>query len=251
MDRLVDDLAAQHRELDSLVAGLDEHGLGRPTRCEGWDVSDVLIHLAQTDEMASASLDGRFDQYLTTMTAGLGSAASVDEGAALMVARERVAGPMAALERWRVASGAVVEGLRRCDPRRRVVWVAGELSARTLAATRLSEAWIHAGDIADGLGERLDPTPRLEHVARLAWRTLPYAFARGGESLAGPVSFVLDAPGGGTWRFLPDEPPVTTIVGDGVELCEVAARRRGATRTGLSGEGPDVDRVLALVRTYA
>ena len=63
--------------------------------------------------------------------------------------------------------------------------VAGELSARTLASTRLAETWIHTGDIAAGLGVDLVPTDRLWHMARLAWRTLPYAFAQAGRGSAG------------------------------------------------------------------
>ncbi len=64
----------------------------------------------------------------------------------------------------------------------RVTWVSGQLSLHTLTATRLSEAWIHTGDIASALGVDLAPTDRLRHIARLAWRTLPYAFDRAGRS---------------------------------------------------------------------
>jgi uncharacterized protein (TIGR03084 family) len=129
--------------------------------------------------------------------------------------------------------------------------VAGELSVRTLVTTRLAETWIHTGDVADGLGVELQPTTRLEHIARLAWRTLPYAFARSGRELAGPVGFDLKGPNGDPWEFLPDEAPVTTIRGAGAELCLVAARRAEPGETSLTGDGPDADAVLELVRTYA
>ena len=76
------------------------------------------------------------------------------------------------------------------DPHARVTWVAGELSARTLATTRLAETWIHTGDVAPAFGSS-SPTVRLWHIARLAWRTLPYAFARPGAT--GPVAFELRA----------------------------------------------------------
>jgi hypothetical protein len=97
----------------------------------------------------------------------------------------------------------------------------------------------------------LVPGERLRHVARLAWRTLPYAFARADRALHGPVAFELRGPGGGEWTFAPDEPAVTTIRGDGVELCQVAARRVLPADTRLRGEGPDAAAVLELVRTYA
>jgi uncharacterized protein (TIGR03084 family) len=131
------------------------------------------------------------------------------------------------------------------------VWVSGELSARTLATTRLAETWIHTGDVADAVGVTLPASDRLWHVARLAWRTLPYAFARAGRELVGPVSFELRAPGGEAWNFIPDAEPRTVIRGDAYELCLVAARRAEPRETSLRGDGADVDAVLELVRTYA
>ena len=65
----------------------------------------------------------------------------------------------------------------------RVRWVAGDLSARTLATTRLAETWIHTGDIASAIGIEPVATDRLRLIARLAWRTLPYAFDRVEEPL--------------------------------------------------------------------
>ena len=58
-------------------------------------------------------------------------------------------------------------------------------------------------------------------------------------------------PTGTEWRFTPDQPLRTTISGDGVELCLVAARRVDPGQTSLTGDGPDATAVLELVRTYA
>src|SRR5213078_4190480 len=99
--------------------------------------------------------------------------------------------------RWRSGADELARVLRACDPRQRVAWVAGELSARTLATTRLAETWIHTGDVAAAFG----------------------------RVLTGPVAFELRGPDGGAWDFVPDWPPLTTIRGDGTELCLVAARR--------------------------
>jgi uncharacterized protein (TIGR03084 family) len=168
-----------------------------------------------------------------------------------MVDRERGATRSDLLSRWDSAAEHLTGLLDGMDLSTRVRWVAGELSARTLATTRLSETWIHTGDIAAAVGIVPVATERLELIARLAWRTLPYAFDRAGETLSGPVAFRLVAPSGEQWDFMPDEPAVTTISGSAAELCEVAARRADASATSLSGDGPDAARVLALVRTYA
>ena len=168
-----------------------------------------------------------------------------------MVAEQRDVPAAAVHDRWRDSVATLASVLAAADPHERVQWVAGELSVRTLAATRLAETWIHTGDVAEAFGVELVPADRLRHVARLAWRTVPYAFARDGRVLEGPVAFELEGPTGLEWRFVPDTDPVTVVRGAGVELCQVAARRVEPADTGLSGEGPDLDAVLELVRTYA
>jgi uncharacterized protein (TIGR03084 family) len=247
----VADLADQHAELDGLLTPLDQPAWDRPSALEGWSVGDVVLHLAQTDEMALASAEGHFDDFLERRTRDLGPAESVDDGAALMVAHERGAPGPELLDRWRRSSSAVREALGAADPHDRVQWVAGQLSVRTLATTRLAECWIHSGDVADAIRQVLPPTDRLRAIARLAWRTLPYAFDQAGRTMSGPVAFELRSPSGEPWTFVPDDPPATVIRGEGFELCRVAARRVDPADTALVAEGPDADAVLALVRTYA
>jgi len=251
MAELVATLGDQHAELRSILDGLDGAAWHRASRCDGWDVADVVLHLAQTDELALASAQGRFGDALAALTAGIGPGEDVDDGAARMVERERGIEPAELAARWDAGARALRDALTTADPHARVDWVAGPLSVRTLATTRLAETWIHTGDVAAAAGLSLEPTPRLRHVARLAWRTLPYAFNRAGEILHGPVRFDLTGPGGDRWRFEPDEPAVTTIAGDAVELCLVAARRLDPSATGLRVTGPDGATVLELVRTYA
>ena len=251
METIVAALGAQQAELSGLLAELGEGDWRRPTPCDGWTVADVVLHLAQTNELAIGSATGRFAEVVSALTEGTGPASSVDDGAALMVARERGVAGQAVAERWQQSVEALASALRECDPHARVVWVAGELSARTLATTRLAETWIHTGDVATALGVALAPSERLWHIARLAWRTLPYAFARAGRQLGGPVAFELRAPAGDRWKFVPDSEPLTYIRGEAAELCLVAARRAEPASTGLRGEGPDAATVLELVRTYA
>ena len=120
-----------------------------------------------------------------------------------------------------------------------------------MATTRLSEAWIHTGDVAGALGVELAPSDRLWHIARLAWRTVPYAFTRAGRTPPGTVAFELRGPDGDEWAFEPDDPASTTIRGDALDLCLVAAQRAEPAATGLRGDGPGAAEVLELVRTYA
>ena len=251
MDPVVRALADQQVETRSLVDGLTKPETEMATRCIGWSVTDVLLHLAQSDEMAIASLTGQLGGIAVDDAIGRGRGSSVDTSVDAMVERERGVPYAEVLERWAGAAARLVTVLEATDLSARVPWVAGDLSARTLATTRLSETWIHTEDIADAVAVELVPTDRLRLIARLAWRTLPYAFTSSGLTMSGPVAFCLVGPSGEPWEFIPDEPVVTTIRGLATDLCAVAARRIDATQTTLVGEGPDVADVLALVRTYA
>lgn len=256
MDVIVTALGEQHAELAGLLNGLDEPELALPTpSCEGWTITDVVLHLAQTDEFAIASARGSFGSEFTALfrgeDGGAGSASNVDEAAEDMVAAERGGTGAAVRQRWQTDTDELRAVFAACDPRARVQWVSGDMSARSLATTRLSETWIHTGDVAEALGVELEPTDRLWHIARLAWRTVPYAFTRSGREASGPVAFDLRGPNGDRWEFFPDTEPATVIRGDAIDLCRVAARRVDPAQTSLRGDGPDVDAVLELVRTYA
>jgi uncharacterized protein (TIGR03084 family) len=244
-------LGEQHGELAALLEPLDDGGWASPTRCEGWSVADVVLHLAQTDEFACASLDGRLAEASAALDAGWENPGDVDDAAGAMVAHERGLPNAALLERWSATAGTLRTALAAGDPHRRVRWVRGELSIHTLTATRLAECWIHTGDVAEAVGVEPVATDRLEHIARLAWRTLPYAFARAGRELAGPVELDLVAPSGARWHFVPDTEPLTRIEGAGADLCLIAARRVAPEDTSLRGTGPDARAVLELMRTYA
>ncbi|MEY2472786.1 MAG: hypothetical protein QOK28_2115, partial [Actinomycetota bacterium] len=93
MNEILAALAEQQAELDGLIGALDSTAWSNPSRCDGWSVSDVVLHLAQTNEMALASLEHRMDAYLDDMLRGLPASANVDDGAGAMVDKERGASP--------------------------------------------------------------------------------------------------------------------------------------------------------------
>ena len=248
MDAVLAALRAQLDELEGLLAPLDVAAWHRPSACAGWDVGDVVLHLAQTNELAAASARGDLARVADGW--GRDEGTTVDDVAGDAVAGQRGAAPDEVHARWTASATAMVDALAACSPDQRVPWVVGDMAARTLATTRLAETWIHTGDVADGLGVTLAPTDRLWHVARLVHRTLPYAFARAGEDPPGPVRLALTAPGGDTWAFGPDDAP-TVVTGPTADLCRVAGQRATAADTALEATGPDAPRVLALMRTFA
>lgn len=244
--------AAEARALDAFLSGLTGADWGHPSGCAGWTVADVVLHLAQSEESVVSAFDERdsavpFAPYLDRVGAAGGGV--VDAVMAAAVEAERPDRPGAAYERWRTANRAALARVGAADRSSRVPWVAVPLTVRTLAATRLSEHWIHSLDVREPLGAAAPDTDRLWHVARLAWRTLPYAFAEVGAS-APEVRLVLTGPAGDEWAF-GDAAAAATVTGVAGEWCRVGARRLRTDQTTLRAQGPGAERVLELVRTYA
>jgi uncharacterized protein (TIGR03084 family) len=243
MGDVFDDLADEFERLDGVLAGLEPDQWALPSAAEGWSVADVVVHLAQTNELAIASAGG--EQAGFTWQDGV----SVDESADRAVAAERTAGPDEVFRRWRDSARGSLEALRGCPPKARLPWVAAPLSPRTLATTRIAEHWAHALDITVPLGIEYPDSARLRHIAWLAHRTLPYALAAAGEQ-AGPVRCELTGPDGELWLYGAPE-AASVIRGPAGEFCRVGARRLPAEESSLRTEGPYAAISLRHLRNYA
>nr|WP_042196292.1 maleylpyruvate isomerase family mycothiol-dependent enzyme [Kibdelosporangium sp. MJ126-NF4]CTQ89380.1 hypothetical protein [Kibdelosporangium sp. MJ126-NF4] len=242
---IFDDLETEYERLDALFAGLSEQDWNRPSGAIGWTNVDVLLHLAQSEELAVVSLTGaaQLGEFATARV-GLG----VDEAVDRQVAAER-AGWEVVFPRWQAARKASVKALRAADPRRATVWVAAPLRPATLATTRLAEHWAHALDITEPLAIPYPDTARLRHIARLGYRTLPYAF-RLADSEPVPIRVELTGPSGEAWVFGPEDAD-SVITGSAGEFCRVGARRLAPENTGLTASGPHAATALRLLRNYA
>jgi uncharacterized protein (TIGR03084 family) len=244
---IFDDLEAEQRRLDAILAGLDERQWAAPSAAPGWTVADVVLHLAQSEEAvaftAAAAAQPQVD--ITDRPPGL----SVDGFAEQSVQTER-ATTAPVMPRWRQASTAALAALRAADPGQPLRWVETPLKPATLATTRLAEHWAHGLDITAPLGIDYPDNERLRHIAWLAHRTLPYAFVLAGQQPA-DVSCVLTAPdGAGLWSFGPPG-SASVISGPAGAFCRVAARRLAPEESGLELSGPHAEAALRLVRTYA
>ena len=244
-DDVLEALAAEGDQLEALLGSLSEGDWAHPSGCSGWSVSDVVLHLAQTEEAVVATVGGgTFD-----VPAGV-AGNNVDEIMAGWVEAQRGVPGSEVFSRWRDAHRSAIESLRGADPSRPVAWAAAPLKPRTLATTRLSEHWIHAQDIAEPLQADYPDSDRLWHIARLAHRTVPYAYARAGRDDPPSLRLELTSPGGEQWTL--GEPDADVQVrGSASAFCRVAGRRLPPDEARLEAEGERAGELLSLVRTYA
>ncbi|WP_103944248.1 maleylpyruvate isomerase family mycothiol-dependent enzyme [Thermomonospora echinospora] len=241
---IFEDLAAEHAQLRALLEGLEPAAWAAESDAKGWSVMDVVVHLAQSEELVAATVAGRKDAFARP------DGVPLDAVMAAMVEEDRNTSHDQVFQRWRTAAADAVAALRGCPPDRRLAWAALPLSPRTLATTRIAEHWAHAQDIAVPLGLPYPDTARLRHIAWLAHRTLPYAFAVAGLDRPGPVYAELAGPGGELWTFGDPAAP-SRITGPAAEFCRVGARRLAPEETTLLAQGPDAAAALRVVRNYA
>ena len=238
-------LEAQTTRLDRILGSLTDEQWSAPSLCPGWTVSDVVLHLAQTEEGVVATIEER------EMPIPSEGASTIDEAMEHWVRAERGAPPAEVHARWDAARRAALDALRDADPGKHLTWAAAPLRPKTLATTRLSEHWIHTLDISEPLGIDNPDTDDLEHLAWLAVKTIPYAFTRAGREDPPSVRADLTAPSGLRWSFGPED-AACVIEGPAGQFIRIAARRiTPGEAPELTAKGERADEVLELVRNYA
>ena len=241
---VVADLAAEQERIESLLDGLTENEWASPSGAPGWSITDVVIHLAQTEELVSASIAGAGRAEVWERGDG-----ALDDAVAAAVSADR-APAVEVFDRWRRARRAALEALRNADPQQRVPWAATPLRPAVLATTRLAEHWAHGLDITAPLDLPFPDTDRLRHIAWLGHRTLPYAFAVEGLE-PHDVFCELTAPDGTTtWHYGPPDADAT-VRGPAGDFCRIGARRLKPEESRLTAEGPHAAQALRALRNYA
>lgn len=245
MREILADLVAEQQGLDQFLQSIDYRKWSTPTPAAGWDIRDQVSHLASTEELAF----GAIDQGAAGVAGAMKEHGSIDAFNAAGVARGREIRPAQVIEWWRHARADVVDALSRMTGKERTPWLAGDMSAKSFATTRLMETWAHGLDIHAAVDSHPVDTTRLRHVAFLAWATLPFAFTAAGEEYPSPVRIELRAPEYQKWIFGPDDSE-QVIRGEAGEWCRVAVRRVDASETELEASGDLAERVLQLARAY-
>lgn len=247
MTDFVDVLQAEQRDLAELLGSLSPADWSRPTPAPGWDVRDQVSHLADTEAIARDTVIGGPRALLAEAERHGGGQELIDAG----VATGRGLGPAAVLDWWLEATEANCRALRDADVDARVPWGLG-MGWRSFVTARLMEHWAHGLEIRAAVGVEGVDTERLEHIARLGWATLPYAFRIAGVEPPSDrtVRVTVTAPNGDQWTFGPDD-ATDELAGPAGVWCRRAVQRIAPeAATELVASGPLAELALRHARAF-
>ncbi len=244
MREILSDLVAEQQYQDQFLQRTNIRDWKRKTPFTGWTIHDTVSHLASSEGYAYNALEeagsrlneaSQYDAFEKFSLAG--------------VLPGRTMRPQDVIEWWREARAKVVDSLSRTSPEKRVPWFAGDMSAKTFATARLMETWANGLDIHTTMDAEPDDTPRLRHIAWLAWKTLPHAFEDAGQPYEAPVRVEVIGPAYAKYIFGPADTD-QVIKGTAGDWCRVAVRRRSADDTNLKAEGQVAQMALKVVRAH-
>ncbi len=245
MRDILTDLVAEQQSLDQFLQKISIRDWKRDTPAKGWTIHDTVSHLATFEEYTADALTAG-----GTRLAEAKAYESLEDFTQVGVEKGRRMRPQDTIDWWREARASVVDALSRMNPSERVPWLAGNMSARTMATARLMETWAHGLDIYEAMEEEVEDTIRLRHIAWLGWRALPYAFRQAGEEYSEPVRVEVIGPAYQKWVFGPADSS-QVIKGEAGEWCRVAVRRMsGRNARNLTATGEVAETALRIARAY-
>jgi uncharacterized protein (TIGR03084 family) len=242
LNELLDDLRAEHEDLQSYVRTAD---LALAVPAEPWDVRDTVSHLMVGDEkalLAAADPEGFLAELPQVIADPAGFIESWLEAGRGLEKTELLA-------RWSTGFDAMVTAFAAATPGTKIPWYGPPMSPASFATARLMEYWAHGQDVVDALGVRRPPTARLKHICHLGVRTRGFSYTvRGLAVPEGDVRVTLTAPDGSTWEWGAGD---DAVVGTAEDFCLRVAQRRHRADTGLVATGPLADSWLDVAQCFA
>jgi uncharacterized protein (TIGR03083 family) len=149
-DQLAPVVRQRHR-METMLAGLTDDAWHAPTRCEGWDVQDVIAHINGVNAFWEASIKAGLAGTPTRILVGFDPVATP----ALMVDAVRSLTSKEVYEQFVTANDSFLATIAGLDDDG---WATlaeappGHIPIRLLASHALWDAWVHERDIALPLG---------------------------------------------------------------------------------------------------
>ncbi len=247
LEDLLDDLDAEHLDLDVLVAALDDDRWSRATPAIGWTVRDQVSHLAYFDDAGLLAMTDP-DGFAALVEAALAGGDPMQEH----LQRGRAMTGTELLAWWRGSRSAMVKAARSLPGDARVPWFGPPMGVLSFVSARLMETWAHGQDVADALAIPRLPTSRLRHIAHLGVRTRPFSFAvRGVDAPPAPVRVMLTGPAGQTWEWNGSVVTQDSVQGSALDFCLVVTQRRNLRDTDLVVRGAGASEWMSIAQAFA
>lgn len=240
MRTILSDLVAEQQSLDQYLQRIPVRDWSTSTAVAGWDIRDMVSHLAHFEELAAQTVMGDPPPDMT------GNALSdlMWEG----IQRGREIRPQDVIEWWRKGRASLIEPLSEMTENQSIPWFTGSVSAQTVAAHRLTETWAYGLDIYQAVGDQYEDTTRIRHICWLAWETLPDRFKERGDSYD-PVRVEVIGPEYYKWVYGEDELP-HLIKGSASDWARVAVHRMRPSDTHLLCNDVAARAALEMVSVY-
>lgn len=152
---------------------------------------------------------------------------------------------------WRDIRTRLAKKLMLVAPKTRLPWYGPDMSARSLASSRLMETWAHGQDIFDAFRKKRINQARLFHVAHMGVTTFKWSYRiRGLEPPAQSPRVLLSGPAGESWEW--KEPGSRgEVKGSAEDFCLVVTQRRNLADTRLQWTGEQVGKWLSMAQVFA
>lgn len=237
---ILSDLVAEQQSLDQYLQKIPVHDWSIPTAVEGWDIRDTVSHLAHFEEMAAQTVTGEPppDSYTDAFND------LVWEG----IQRGRDIRPQDVIEWWRRGRAKLIEPLSEMTASQPTPWFNGSVSARTVAAHRLTETWAYGLDVYEAMGDEYEDTTRIRHICKLGWSALPAQFEEQGETYQ-PVRVEVIGPQYFKWVYGEEDSP-HCIKGSASDWARLAVHRLAPRDTLLQCSSEVAELALEFVSVY-
>ncbi|HEX3090300.1 MAG TPA: TIGR03084 family metal-binding protein [Ilumatobacteraceae bacterium] len=247
MRSICDDLAAEHDNLDAIVAGLDDQQWLVGTPSPGWAIRDQISHLWFFDQRAVMALSdpAAFADDVRWLAANGGTDASIAPGRSML--------PAELVGAWREDRRRLIDVAAGLDPATRVPWYGPAMGARSFITARLMETWAHGQDVADALGMVRRPTARLRHVAHIGVRARPFSYLINNMAMPDTdVAVHLAGPDGDSWDWGDAAASHGNVVaGPALDFCLVVTQRRNIADTHLDVVGDAAAEWMGIAQAFA
>jgi len=224
-------------ELASLLDGIDDRCLARPTQFKNWTIEDVIAHLYVWNAAALLTLrhPDRFDAFRTRIFGLFDKGTSHRDAQRIWLDEEEngLSG-RTLVDQWRANYPVVAEAYGEADPAARVAWAGPDMTTTSKIVARQMETWAHGQAVFDVLGKKRVESDRIKNIAHLGVITFSWSFRNRGEVPPAPKPHAsLTAPSGAIWEWNQQQSD-NAIIGTATDFCQVVTQTRNVADTDLT-----------------